>query len=76
MTSRIFELQELQKISVRESAIAVMLLDESVPMNLHAVGLLYSYSYWFLWYINEFILIRSFWTCFPFARIKIFDWKV
>ncbi|KIM82062.1 hypothetical protein PILCRDRAFT_820972 [Piloderma croceum F 1598] len=38
MTSRIFELQEQQKLSAHESAIAVMLLDESVPMNLHAIA--------------------------------------
>lgn len=38
MTNRVYELSGIKKWSTQETSNAVSLLDEGVPMHLHAVG--------------------------------------
>lgn len=44
MTNRLYELIQLHKWSADESHIAIKLMDEPVPMALHAVGGRVSFS--------------------------------
>lgn len=50
MTSHVFELQEKHKWSARESAVAISLVDDTVPISLHNVGELFIMALTFIAY--------------------------